>query len=253
MKNALKYQFSFFNYLVSTQRFKLTFILSVITTIFGVTSLGFETQYGYFDGFLMVLSNPFYMMALYMILFINTVHTVTMFDKNENYIIRCENIKKYIKQMIHKVLFNNTILYIILLLLLMIGLNFFCFGRFHIYVIEEYQIYNIIYLVFFLLRIYVIFLLMAALNVLLLKVLNDKGVILLNILFAIGIVVIPTSGDVITSITKMPFFIGNFLTPHLFHSFLFEILCSLLILFIYSTIVSFLYQFVKKHMRQVGR
>lgn len=250
MKNVIKYHFSFFNYLVSTQRFKLTFILSVIATIFGVISLGFEKQYGYFDGFLMILSNPFYMMALYMILFINTIHTVTMFDKNESYIIRCETIKEYLKQMISKTLFNNTILYGILLLLLMIGLNLFCFGKFNIYVIEAYQIYNIIYLIFFLLRAYAIFSVMTTLNVLLLKVLNDKGVILLNILFAIGIIVIPSGGD---ALTRMPFFIGSFLTLQYFRSFFFEILCSLCILFIYVTIIHFLYLFVRKHKRQVGR
>ena len=171
MKNDLKSLFYNFNHSMNEQKFKLEFLLIIITGIYGGCYLSLQSTY--INGFITSITSYVFILLIYLILSINTFNTFSLLEQNYSYIIRFKDTKDYIKNIIKNIIFSNTIVFVIIITFLMIFLNLFTsdLGVTNIY---QYNISNIIYLIFLLVKLYVIVMLMLVINVYVIKIFNKR-------------------------------------------------------------------------------
>lgn len=248
VKSSFKYIFENWKYSLNTSLFTIIFILSMVLAVYGGIQMGFK--YDYITVFISVLNQNFYSVVLLLVVLLNTVNINNIFSKNEFYIIRCETKKKYLIDLIKNVLFGNFCLFVLNILLLMIVLNVTCAGG-NVYIQVYKDIPNIVSLVFLIIKFLLLTEVISIFNVLLLKVVDNKIVIFLNILLIVSNLLIPISDSEITNVFQLPLFINSYYRIGGYSGLLFEILCFLLYLSLLLLFTYYLYKFVIRKMRKV--
>lgn len=235
-----KYNFEIYKNSLNSQKFTLVFLFSIFITIFGIMNLA--SGYSYVDGFICIITNGYYVAILLLLLLINTCNIYNDFSDNMFYIIRLKNKKIFLKELIITICMSNLILLMINLTLLMIGLNLF--NR-HIF-----EINNFIYLGYAIIKMMILSQFISILNVLLLKLINNKIVMIVNIILyilTIGINVKP-----VNSISQIPLFIGNYFKIQLYSNFLLEIICFLLFCSVLYILILIIKKITLKCMKDIS-
>lgn len=248
LKSSFKYMYEFYKQSLNTQKFVLIFVLSIILSFYGVLQLAYGDIY--ILGFFNILLNGKYVAILFLIILLNTNNIYAIFEKNQFLIIRLSSKRQYLKQLLKNILFSNLWTIILNIILVMIGLNLFNQNTSNV-LLKEYNIAGWIYIVFAIIKLIVMGEFISVFSVLLYKIINNKIVVILNIVLCILIMGNPFSSDIISSIVQLPLFIGSYLIYQLYSSFLFEILCFCLYFGILCIIFYILKYFVLKYMKDV--
>ena len=222
---------------LSGSRFLLIFLLLICFNLYGTSYLA--NNQSYIDGFFNIVTNGYYLVCLFGLVFLFTLYTFDRFEKNQFFIIRCQNRKEYLKQLLVRILINDSVLFFINLVMIVIGLNLFASGGFEINHILDYSISNLSYLFFYLSRLFFTFIIINMISVCLLKLINDKVVILLNLILSIVILVTPYKmRKVVDSLFEMYWIIADYLRLHYYSTFRLEVLCSTI--YVGSLFIAFL-------------
>lgn len=249
MKLKNNYYYEFFKYYTDTQSFLFIFIISIVFAAYGAIGC---INYSYLSSFTLAFNNSFYIMGLLLIFFANTRNTYSLFKKNYEYIIRCHSRKKYLTKLIQNVMFNNLILFIINVLLIMIFLNLFSTNNKTLQ-IKDYSIPIVMYLIYCLVKFLCLSEIMSVINICLFEKINTKIVGIANVVFTGMIPLFSLDSSNISSITKLPLSINAYLLSLgvTYSSFIFELLCFIIYFLILCTSVSVFFKFVVKEKRDI--
>ena len=110
-----------------------------------------------------------------------------------------------------------------------------------------------VYIIFYLLRLFFIIQIIAIINVCLLKIINNKFVIGINLILYLTILFTPYEPKrVVSSISNMFLSISDYMRLHYYSNFSLEIFCSVIYIFIPLVISFILFNFTKNKMKNIG-
>ncbi len=224
MKIKWRNQIKMLNYITSTERFKIIFVISIIISLYGGVVLGTSSS-NYADAILKCFRFYLYNIFIMALLFLNTLNTCSIFDKKFGfYAIRLKNKKNYLKEVIKTTLFVNMFFLLIFFLLYFISLNFFNFGKFGVYQYQNYNVNNFVYMLFYMIRYVFVSMMICSISALIFINFKEKITILFNFLFLIGFMS-PTLFSINRNFSFSPW---HYMTSINYPSFLTEISCSLM-------------------------
>lgn len=217
-----------FNKFINSWVFKIIISISIIVTIFAVTNYGLNKSYAV--ALQSILSSSVYIVCgLFLPLFVTTINIYNIFNNNYFFKIRLGSKQNEIKELLKCSVYANSIMFFVIFLLLFVFLNLFCASNLDF--MNNYQFYNIpniIYIIFYIVRLYAIMIVVSLFNSFLLEKFSTKVVIGLNIVFY-GIFFdynyVPFT-DGRTSILDTSPLIFEYLQLNSYSTFLTEILCS---------------------------
>lgn len=242
MKNKTHNTYQILNYFASTDRYKIILILTIILCLYGSFALGLNVTFtsSVLNTFMFDIFNIF----MFLILFINTLNICTTFDNEFSfYIIRLNNKKRYIKELLKNVLIFN-ILHLIIFFLIYFTIK--CFltyepGSYTLY--QNYNITNNLYLIFYLGRYIILSLLFCLIESLIYINFKTKIVWIFNLLFIMGFL-LSSSSDMIYN--KFLIFPWNYFNNIKYSLFSMEVLYSCIYILILLIISFLLYKFIFK-------
>ena len=217
-----------FNKFINSWVFKIIISISIIVTIFAVTNYGLNKSYAV--ALQSILSSSVYIVCgLFLPLFVTTINIYNIFNNNYFFKIRLGSKQNEIKELLKCSVYANSIMFFVIFLLLFVFLNLSCASNLDF--MNNYQFYNIpniIYIIFYIVRLYAIMIVVSLFNSFLLEKFSTKVVIGLNIVFY-GIFFdynyVPFT-DGRTSILDTSPLIFEYLQLNSYSTFLTEILCS---------------------------
>lgn len=242
MKNDFKLIIS----LLQNTRFKVTIIILALLSFMAFGSI--TNKMTIVDGIYNILTWNFFIMVLLFLFLFNAYNIITETSKNYSFLIRIKNYKEFISKIIKFIFISNLIIYLIVLFLLLIisvlrtGMNL---------QIDSYGIYNIdnlVYLIFHIIRSYFILNMLVVILVSLYKLVKEEIVVILSGILPISIVaLIPfISEKKITSVFKLPLYYGEYFIKNNYETFIFEICMSLLFISVLALISKILIEVTSK-------
>lgn len=242
MKNDFKLIIS----LLQNTRFKVTIIILALLSFMAFGSI--TNKMTIVDGIYNILTWNFFIMVLLFLFLFNAYNIITETSKNYSFLIRIKNYKEFISKIIKFIFISNLIIYLIVLFLLLIisvlrtGMNF---------QIDSYGIYNIdnlVYLIFHIIRSYLILNMLVVILVSLYKLVKEEIVVILSGILPISIVALTPfiSEKKITSVFKLPLYYGEYFIKNNYETFIFEICMSLLFISVLALISKILIEVTSK-------
>lgn len=242
MKNDFKLIIS----LLQNTRFKVTIIILALLSFMAFGSI--TNKMTIVDGIYNILTWNFFIMVLLFLFLFNAYNIITETSKNYSFLIRIKNYKEFISKIIKFIFISNLIIYLIVLFLLLIisvlrtGMNF---------QIDSYGIYNIdnlVYLIFHIIRSYFILNMLVVIPVSLYKLVKEEIVVILSGILPISIVALTPfiSEKKITSVFKLPLYYGEYFIKNNYETFIFEICMSLLFISVLALISKILIEVTSK-------
>ena len=179
LKNKLHNQFQIFNYLVSTNKFKLLFLISLILCIYGTIGLT-SLDDTYIDTAITSFQFYIFNVFLFLVLFLNTLNTFTTFNKEfSNYIIRA-------KLSLLPCYSYFIFLFILIFIIYFMFLNVLKLNNIKIVPFIHYNINNLIYLLFYLFRYFIYALLIIIITTIIYINFKEKITLGISTLFLVG-------------------------------------------------------------------
>ena len=242
MKNDFKLIIS----LLQNTRFKVTIIILALLSFMAFGSI--TNKMTIVDGIYNILTWNFFIMVLLFLFLFNAYNIITETSKNYSFLIRIKNYKEFISKIIKFIFISNLIIYLIVLFLLLIisvlktGMNL---------QIDSYGIYNInnlVYLIFHIIRSYLILNMLVVILVSLYKLVKEEMVVILSGILPISIVALTPfiSEKKITSVFKLPLYYGEYFIKNNYETFIFEICMSLLFISVLALISKILIEVTSK-------
>ena len=242
MKNDFKLIIS----LLQNTRFKVTIIILALLSFMAFGSI--TNKMTIVDGIYNILTWNFFIMVLLFLFLFNAYNIITETSKNYSFLIRIKNYKEFISKIIKFIFISNLIIYLIVLFLLLIisvlrtGMNL---------QIDSYGIYNIdnlVYLIFHIIRSYFILNMLVVILVSLYKLVKEEVVVILSGILPISIVALTPfiSEKKITSVFKLPLYYGEYFIKNNYETFIFEICMSLLFISVLALISKILIEVTSK-------
>ena len=242
MKNDFKLIIS----LLQNTRFKVTIVILALLSFMAFGSI--TNKMTIVDGIYNILTWNFFIMVLLFLFLFNAYNIITETSKNYSFLIRIKNYKEFISKIIKFIFISNLIIYLIVLFLLLIisvlrtGMNL---------QIDSYGIYNIdnlVYLIFHIIRSYFILNMLVVILVSLYKLVKEEIVVILSGILPISIVALTPfiSEKKITSVFKLPLYYGEYFIKNNYETFIFEICMSLLFISVLALISKILIEVTSK-------
>ncbi len=242
MKNDFKLIIS----LLQNTRFKVTIIILALLSFMAFGSI--TNKMTIVDGIYNILTWNFFIMVLLFLFLFNAYNIITETSKNYSFLIRIKNYKEFISKIIKFIFISNLIIYLIVLFLLLIisvlrtGMNL---------QIDSYGIYNLdnlVYLIFHIIRSYFILNMLVVILVSLYKLVKEEIVVILSGILPISIVALTPfiSEKKITSVFKLPLYYGEYFIKNNYETFIFEICMSLLFISVLALISKILIEVTSK-------
>lgn len=249
MQVKSKYIIQNIKYLLLDYRFKIIIMFMLCFNFIGAIYFAYNSYY--LEGFLAIFTNIYYVATFMALLLFNTLNTYNMFEKNTFYIIRFNSRKEYLIQVIKNILISNTIVFAINVLIAFIFLNFFG-GKLVIQNYMGYNVSNILYTIFYILRFLVLSNIISIINICLLKLIDSKIIVLINSIFWITIIFYPESFELINDILNIPLMLCDYFRVKIYSNFFMESACSMLYILILLIITMILFSISKNKMKKIG-
>ena len=247
MRTNWRNQRRILNYITSNERFKIIFVMSIVLAVYGGVGLGISSG-NYLDSILSCFTFNVFNVFIIALLFLNTLNTCSIFDKEFSfYTIRLENKRNYLKQVIKIVLLVNLFYFLIFFLLYFMALNIFNFGQLNIYKFMNYNVTNLTYMIFYMVRFIVISMIICSLSALIFINFKERIMIMFNFVFMAGFMV-NFAYDANKTFSILPWHYYEIMR---YPSFMTEISYSLLFIFILEVIYAIIYNFTIKNKRLV--
>ena len=218
-----------FNEYINSWIFKIILVISFLIMVYVIVNYCINKSYAI--GILSILSSPIYITCgLLLPLFITTANIYTIFNNNYFLSIRLKSKKERLKKLLKNILYSNSLMFLIIILILILGLNLI--SSYNLEFMNNYQFYNIpniIYIIFYIVRLYIILMIISLFNGVLLNKFSVKTVVLLNVLFYGILITYPYAPitDNRTSILNSSPLIFEYFQLNSYSSFLTEVICSI--------------------------
>ncbi len=235
MHNQLK----ILNYISSTNRFKIIFMMMIILSLYGSFVLGISSN-NFIDSILIPLQFPIFNLFMFALLFFNTLNTCTCFDKKFSfYILRLETKSNYIKELSKTTLILNIFYFLLFFIFYFIVLNIFKLGNINIHSYQNYLVNNLTYVIFYLLRYIILSLLITTIVTICYINFKEKIAMIISAIFMVGFMLTPLSATVKSNFTIIPW---NYFINIEYSSFITEISFSTLFILIIELVIILIYR-----------
>ena len=249
MKNKLKVLVSEINEFLNADKSLIIFILLLLFNFVYIFLVYRSDLSGniipYVDTLYYVFTDSFYLLVLLFNIFISIYITFDYFDKNLFVISRCENRKGYFNKLTKKMLINVTIVFLVNLLLALIIANLKWDGSFGISQYCDYNINNLQYFIFYIIRMYIIVLLLAYLSACIVKLLSFEISLFINVLI-LFIQFLPNNFE-------LPILYTSYLGRYVFNSFGIEFMYSIVFIFLFAISLYVLRMITLKFIKCAGK
>ena len=249
----LKNRFAFYkqnlHFFFSSKHFQYLLIFMIIIAMYGtfVLTIWNNSRLKYFDAYLAIFNNRTFILFLLILSLLTTVIVNQNTIHNEFYAIRFHHKKIFLKEYIIQIVLINIILYFMLLIIILIGLNIFCSHGLGIHEMYPYNINNVVYSSFFTIKNAIILLCIAVMNGLVLTLFSRIFVIIINCIYYVSIFF--ASPTLILGELKLNL-IDN-LTIQSYSSFFNDIFFSILYILLLIFAIFIMKIICEEHMRQV--
>ena len=242
MKNDFKLIIS----LLQNTRFKVTIIILALLSFMAFGSI--TNNMTIVDGIYNILTWNFFIMVLLFLFLFNAYNIITETSKNYSFLIRIKNYKEFISKIIKFIFISNLIIYLIVLFLLLIISVLRTRMNLQIDSYGIYNIDNLVYLIFHIIRSYFILNMLVVILVSLYKLVKEEIVVILSGILPISIVALTPfiSEKKITSVFKLPLYYGEYFINNNYETFIFEICMSLLFISVLALISKILIEVTSK-------
>lgn len=168
--------------ITKTTRFKVIFIFVIaIAFIGGLTNT--EPKKELFTAILNYHSSIIFTAGFFLVFLLATLNTCLEFYKNDAYIIRLNNKKNLLKQLIILVLQINGLLFLCYAIIYIIVLNINMFDCYDVGAIFQYSIKSDIYSIFFAIRAYLFIMMFMIINTILFVLIKENKTVLINLIY----------------------------------------------------------------------
>lgn len=233
----------------------LQIFLIISLLVMGYFTSTIDTESGYFVAISNALTFQQFITLCFlpMILFANLL-IINLYEKNNMLIIRLNNKRKYINEMIKNVLFCDTFLFLISMLVIITFFNFFRNGDFSIIYVDSFKTTNIVFAIYTVIKLYILSIFISIIFTLIFKLINKLWAIILFIFCSSSLYVCQwINYDVIQNIFNVPFYFGfYFLNNVEYTTFTLNIIAFVVNILILSLIVALFYKMTIKRMKVVG-
>ena len=221
MKTFMKYKD-----LIWHHNFKTLIFVFIILHVYLIKYSGM--QYSYIGTVLAGFTNEFYLFIVLGLYLINTLSTISLFDQNYALIIRCGNKKGYFHRVLLYVLLSNSVLFLLQLAVFIIEIVLLNQEGLVIDSIGNYDVTNVVYVLFYIIRYFILIQLFSVFGALLSKLFSKFVILSIQCLgVVICLVTSTTSSDyVVDSLSKMFVNPVQYFWLNSYKTFTFEILCS---------------------------
>lgn len=244
MKDKWHNQIKILNYITSTDKYKVIFILSIFLALYGAIVLSVSCP-NFIDAILIPFQFYMFNIFAFSLLFANTLNISSLFkNKFSFYVIRLENKKNYIKETLKTNIIVYSFHFLIILLLFFMALNLSKFNNNGIHMYNTYTVSNLSYTIFYLLRYYIIGLFITLISSLIYINFNEKATILLNIIFLTGFIAI---NQLVISKNVFSLSIWTYFVNKQYSSFTTELNYTILFILILEIITIILYRITIKN------
>lgn len=239
MKNKIRYIYEIYKQTINTSSFIVIFSLSILGSFFTI----FSSAIG--DSYLVGLFNVFwsdnYITYILLLNLFNTLNVYNIFNKNDYFILRINNKKTYLKQLLCIISFSNLILTLLNIILCLIFLNVF-----NVYeplaIVKNYHMNVWIYVIFTIFEFLILNQIISLINILLLKICNNKIVVFANIFLYFVLRIIPIKTTVINNILALPLSLFRYFGYQMYANFNLEIICFI----VYCLLLIIIFHFLKQ-------
>lgn len=224
MKNKMHNYIYILNYLINSEKFKISFFLTIILTLYGTFVLGSGTN-NMIETTIIAFQFPIFNIFLFSIILFNTISICSIFSKKfDFYLIRKKTKKQAVKDIIIFCLLYNLVYFIMFYIMFISFSLIFIEKIFSSNTYLNYKIDYNIYAVFYLIRHFIIMILISIINVIIYQKFTKK-LIILNIIFIVGMLIYPTTETTKSIINIIPW---NYFTTSNYSSFINEVISTLL-------------------------
>lgn len=246
MKNKYRNEWKMIQYILSTERYKFIFILSILLSLYGGFVLGVPRE-NFIDSLLKPFTFYFFSIFFFALAFINNMNVCAILKEDfPYYVLRLKTKKEYVKMVIRLSIMLFFICFIVVLAFLLMCLFLTTFHNIEISPYKTYSITNLSYCLFHFLRYFLYGMLLIVISSLLYVNTNTKIVIGYAALILAFIFVNNVS---ISFVNIAPYFATSYFSQVNFPSFSIEVIWSLGILIALEVIVLLLYRITIKNKR----
>lgn len=221
----------------------IIFILIIFNFFIAISYLQGEH---FVDGLILFVTNAVYCVVLFALTLINTLTIYKNFEKNYFYILRFKDKKEYLGTLLKTIVVNNLIFFLINLAIIIIYLTIFSNG----FVIMNWQTYNIsnlTYVLFYMIRFFILMEIVMIISVLLMKLFDKNTLILFNVIIWSSFLFYPYElKKIIGSVWEMHWMLAGYLRYHFYTTFSLEVLYSIIFIFLMAIICWILFCIVVK-------
>lgn len=248
-KEKLLFNFAKINYLLEKKSNLLVFLLILIGVLIPTLSGSMTTNFWY--RLFSILNSPFYNFMLFIATGLNVIHISGELSKSYNIVNRYANYKILIKKFIHDIVVTTIILSIVGFILSISGAVIFSFGNISMIEHNIYGIPIIIYIVFYIIRGCIFACIVNSIIYLLSLLINKIGAIIIVLLLNSPFMII-SKIFIIEHFYNMPLLYHYYYLSIEYSTFLLEIICSVLELFLLIIIRSLIHHFVTLKKRDLN-
>lgn len=243
MKSKTHNTYHTLNAISKGEWYKSIYILTLMLAFYGGIILSANTE-SFTEATLVAFQFPFFNLLVFALFFLNTLYICVTFNQDFSfYIIRLGNKRKYILNLLKLIIIASIFHLLIFLMLYSMFLNLSHFGNFAIKNYFHYSVTNLVYLIFYLSRYFLILLLINALSALTFIIFNKNLTLVANSFFLAGFIpksnYIDITNELLRSLHLWSYFDGNSLQK----TFLLETFYSTFFLFILFILVYLLYKY----------
>ncbi len=242
MKNKIRNFFSELNFFVSSEKFLLIFLFIIINNVYGATALLFPED-SYIDSLFSFFTWSYYLLILQLCIFISVNTTINQFEKNGALIIRFKNHKEYLKELFKRVVRNTLFVFIVNLIVALLILNLIRFYNIGIGTMDMYNISNVLYLIFYIIRTCVIILLNALVFLYIMKNTNKNIGIVLCLFYLVG--------NIFSFREPLYIFYSEYFNILICGTFIEEVIRSIIFIGVFGVILKIVHEYTIKHMKKL--
>lgn len=248
MKNDFKLIIS----LLQNTRFKVTTMIIIL--LFFMSLGNIINNMTMINGIYSTLSWNFFIMVLLFLFIFNTYNIYIELVKNYSFLIRIKNYKEFFCKIIKFIFISNLIIYLIVLFLVLVASILKTGMNTKIEILNNYNITNLTYLIFHIIRSYFILNMIVIILVSLYKTIKEEIVVIISGIIPLSIVALtPLMKErVIDSVFKLPLYYGNYFIGNSYTTFTFEVCMSILFISILFLITKILIEIVSKKSIDLG-
>lgn len=223
----------------------LSFLISICA--FYLYKINYKVNINIIDGVVSVMTNNLVCIILYfVILLFSSITVYKKIGKNSIHLLRFKTKREYLIVLIKSIIKSNTFTFILVFIMNLLIFSFFSGFNFGFRYVEFYKTFNLIYLIFMAIKIYILSNLLSLISILLFEIINEKIVYLLNLIIYSTTFLTYYESTSIDSLLEIKLLLGNYLMILNYSSFIFEILLFI----IYSLLIvmgsSLLFEYVSK-------